>query len=250
MLSLGLLLVFGFAHLLGGGGSDGSQPGAQLAGDVHASTPSPSPTLVGPQSLLAASPSHQKGKHQPKSTPTPTVALAAPDGECAADDISAAPKVQDAHAGQPITIDVLLTATRPACTFKVSAKTLAVKVTSGKDSIWSSQDCPRSVPRESVVVRSAVPAVVPVTWSGRRSNGSCSSTNHWAGAGYYHALAAAIGSEPADVQFGLSVPPRAVVTKTAHPKPKKHTKDVPNKGVPKKDVHGKESSCGGDNATC
>jgi hypothetical protein len=33
--------------------------------------------------------------------------------------------------------------------------------------------------------------------------------------------AAAIGSEPADAQFRLSVPPRPVVTKTAHPKSKK-----------------------------
>ncbi|WP_310961441.1 hypothetical protein [Nocardioides terrisoli] len=257
VLSVALLLVFGFAHLLGGGGSGGGSGGAQLAGDVHSTSPSPTPTPAGPMAVqtLAAGTSAKKAKKT--TSPTPSVPLAAPDGACAADDITVTPSVPHPHAGGPITIDVKLTATRPACTFAVSSKTLAVKITSGSDSIWTSQDCPRAVPKKSVVVRSALPAVVPVTWNGRRSSGNCGPSNAWATPGYYHALAAAIGSEPSDTQFSLSLPPRPVVTKTAHPKPKRTTSTGGSKAGAKStqspgSVQGTESSCGGDNAagTC
>jgi hypothetical protein len=116
------------------------------------------------------------------------------------------------------------------------------------------------VPKEDVVVRSAKPAVVPVTWNGRRiTDGTCGATNAWARPGYYHALAAVIGSEPTDAQFALSLPPRPVVTKTAHPKPtkpsagKQTSKGQTSKGQTSKGGStGTGSACGGDNAagTC
>jgi hypothetical protein len=124
-------------------------------------------------------------------------------------------------------------------------------VTSGNDRVWSSQDCKSAVPTRSVVVRSAAPVTVPVTWSGRRSSpGSCDTSEAWARPGYYHALAAVIGSEPADVQFKLSVPPRPVVTKTAKPKTKKSA--APSGGASGSGANGKGTKCGGDNAasTC
>ena len=43
--------------------------------------------------------------------------------------------------------------------------------------------------------------------------------------GYYHVTAAAVGSEPGEAQFRLGLPPRPVVTKTAHPKTKKQQVD-------------------------
>ena len=130
-----------------------------------------------------------------------------------------------------------LTGVKPACTFSVSSRTVVAKVTSGKDRIWSSQDCPRSIKPTSVVVRSGDPAKVVVSWNGRRSDEDCSRSTAWALPGYYHLTAAVIGSVPADTQFRLSAPPRPVITKTAKP----HTKKAKQK-------QGTGTVCGGDNA--
>jgi hypothetical protein len=248
------VLVFGFAHLLGsGGGGGGQQPRAQLTGSVHHTpTSHPTPSPQGPVALQTVGAGKHQGakptKRPPATTSKTPVVLASPDGPCAADDISARPEVDHASAGGPVDIRLQLTATRPACTFDVSSRTVAVKITSGPDSVWSSQLCRRAVPKQSVVVRSAQPAVVPVTWSGRRSDGSCGPSNDWARPGYYHVIAAVIGSAPTDTQFKLSLPPRPVVTKTAHPKPR-HTDPSPSDGsTGSTGSTGKGTVCGGDNA--
>jgi hypothetical protein len=245
VLGTAVLLVVGFAQLLGGGGGD--TPRAQLAGD--ATTPSATATKTAPRTsgpyAVATGPSRTAKATQPP--------LAQPDGPCEADEISVEPSVPNAKAGSAIAIQVKLKTARPACTFEVGPKSLAVKITSGSDRIWSSQDCRKSVPAKTVVVRSAAPATVPVSWSGRRSSeGSCDATHAWAKPGYYHVLAAVIGSEPADTQFKLSVPPRPVVTKTAKPKKTAKADPSPTKApkTPKSTTgaKGKGSACGGDNA--
>jgi hypothetical protein len=239
VLGTAVLLVVGFAQLVGGGGGGGKDPQARLAGDATTPTTTAAPRTAGPVAVPTAVGSSRGA------TPS-QVPLAQPDGPCQPDDISVTPSVPSARAGGRIAIQVKLSVAQPACTFAVSASSLAVKVTSGNDRVWSSQDCRSAVPTRSVVVRSAAPVTVPVTWSGRRSSpGSCDSSESWARPGYYHALAAVIGSEPADVQFRLSVPPRPVVTKTAKPKTKKS-------GSSSGGASGKGTKCGGDNAasTC
>ncbi len=121
-----------------------------------------------------------------------------------------------AAAGGKVVLKLQLSGTQPACTFAVSSNTVVVRLTSGIDRIWSSQDCPGSVPRRDVVVRNAVPTTIDVSWSGRRSDSTCSGSTAWALPGYYHAETAALGSTPANSQFRLSLPTRPVVTKTAH----------------------------------
>jgi len=243
-----LLLVVLISVLAGGGG--GSTPTARLAGAAEHS-PAPSASKPRPSGPVAVTTTAPGKKHQASATVSTSPApLAAPDGPCAADEITVTPSAPHAKAGGAVTINVQLRTARPACTFAVSPSSLAVKITSGSDGIWSSQDCRHSVPQEDVVVRSAKPAVVPVTWNGRRiTDGTCGATNAWARPGYYHALAAVIGSEPTDAQFALSLPPRPVVTRTAHPKP---TKPSPSKQSSKGATTGTGSACGGDNAagTC
>ena len=94
-----------------------------------------------------------------------------------------------------------------------------MKITSGSDRIWSSQDCPDSIKPADVVVRNGVPTYVNVVWSGRRSDDTCSRTAAWANAGYYHVFAAVLGSTPTDIQFEVTRAPTDFVTKTAKPKP-------------------------------
>lgn len=140
-------------------------------------------------------------------------------GPCSDSAITATPEVVDAVAGRPVVINLKLTGTLPACSFKAGPKTLAVKITSGKDPIWSSMDCPRSIPSQEVVVRAGTPAVVPVHWSGRRSDEYCSKQPSWALPGFYHVEAATLGSVPSDVQFEVKSPTPRVIVKTQKPKP-------------------------------
>lgn len=216
-----LALVFAVARLIAGGGGE-EPPAADSAAPAAVKTPASSPsaeptqpTMFGP---VPVAPPTTTGVPSPTGTP---VVLAEPTGPCTVDEVTVTPAVAEPVAGAPIEITLRLTGIRPACTFVVSPSSVVVKVTSGKDRIWSTQDCRKAIPRTTVTVRSNKPTEVPVTWSGRRSDAACSRATSWAMPGYYHVAASAIGSEPSDVQVRLSAPARPVVTKTAKPKKQK-----------------------------
>ncbi len=222
-----LALVFAVARLIAGGGDDPAAApdrAAPAAVRTPASSPTaeptPQPQMFGP---VPVTPPTTTGVPSPTGTP---VLLAEPTGPCTVDEVTVTPSVPEPVAGSPVKVALRLTGIRPACTFVVSARSVVVKVTSGKDRIWSTQDCRGAIPRSTVTVRSSEPVEVPVTWSGRRSDADCSRATTWALPGYYHVAASAIGSEPSDVQVRLSAPARPVVTKTAKPKPKKQKKQA------------------------
>jgi hypothetical protein len=209
-------LVFAIGRLLNGSGSGSDAPPASA--EVAAAKPSTTPTLgvAGPQPLATAT-TGTGGAPAPTATGNPAV-LAVPSGPCAIDEITVTPSVPQAIAAGRVDLVLQLTGIKPACTFAVSSRSLAAKITSGKDRIWSTQDCPAAIKPATVVVRSAEPTDVVVPWSGRRSDEDCSRTTSWALPGYYHLVASVIGSEPGDTQFKLRLAPRQVITKTAKPK--------------------------------
>lgn len=213
---LALGLVAGVAHLLGGGGG-GTSPSARPVGaQQSASTwpgtlaPTASPT---PTSRVATSAAPGKRRS------TVSVPLAQPTGTCASSDIVAVPSVKTpAYAGRLVVLRATLTTrSSPACSWTVSAQSLVVKVTSGTDRIWSTQQCVGAVPKQSVVVRRAVPVSVSVTWDGQRSDAGCTRATPWVQPGYYHVAVAAYGATPADAQFRLLTPTPATVTATPSP---------------------------------
>lgn len=229
VLGTALLLVFAIARLLGDG-SDASSSGdgdaASLSADSSSSAPTGDPTL----SLTPSDSATANGKPG-KGTPliqTPPVemqtsqapVLAQPEGTCAGSDIAVTPKVENAVGGRDVTLVLQLrTMSSPACTWRVSADTLTVGITSGDDAIWSSRECRRAIPRQDVVVRKDVTTEVSIIWKdAKRSDEECSALTDWASAGWYHATAAAVGGEPSDVQFELTTPTAATVTVTATPK--------------------------------
>ncbi len=216
MLVLGtaFLLVFGLARLLTGG-SDATS-GAEEQAVRAAATPTPTPST--PTVTQTVGPGREQTRKQEKQAQEPV--LADPEGTCVDQDIAVEPKPRRPYAGQEVTIVLRLrTLESEACTWEVSPESVSVKITSGKDDIWSSRECPRSIPTEEVVVRDNVNTVVEVTWHGRRSDEECSRLTQWALPGYYHVTAAALAGEPADVQFELERPQRPHVTKTVQPKP-------------------------------
>ena len=165
--------------------------------------------------------------------------LAEPTGPCTDSDIVVTPAITSAAGGSdiPVTLN-LRTVTTAACTWHVSAETLTVTITSGDDHIWSSRECPASIPEQDIVVRAAVDAPVVVTWSAKRSDETCSTLTEWAQLGFYHVEAAALGGEATDVQFELVAPAAGVVTKTAEPEQQG--------GKGKKDRNGDESHTPGE----
>ena len=217
VLLVAFALVYGIAHLLGsGGGATG--PSARPVGATASTTSS----TVGPDARpRAAAPTDGPGKatrNRTRVKPTPTP-LATPSGPCANSDVVVTPSVRRAaYAGRPVTFAMTLTTkVSPACDWEVTAASLAVRITSGSDRIWSTQDCVAAVPRQSVVVRKDHPVAVSVVWNGQRSDAECTRTTTWAEPGYYHVVAAAFGAEPTDVQFALLTPPRPTITATPTP---------------------------------
>jgi hypothetical protein len=213
LLVLGVLLglVLGISRLLGG--SDGSpEPTAQPASSVRSGSATPS----------AVSTADARASVEPSPTRTKTP-LAMPTGPCRDSDVRVVPDLQvNAYAGGDVRLTLRLTTfVSAACTWEVSPETVAVRLTSGSDRIWSSQDCPKAVPEEQVVLRDREPTFVDVTWAGRRSDSDCSRNTMWAEPGYYHVAAAAMGSEPESQQFQLLRPAPVTVTPSPTARPKK-----------------------------
>lgn len=238
VLVVALALVFGVAHLLGRGGSPSGGPSAQPVGanQTSAGTAPVTPTvpLTGQTTSLPSDlPSDQPtgragvGVTQAPTAPgqggssaaAPSTPLAQPTGSCVSSDVVAVPSVEGtAYAGKPVVLTLTLTTrTSPACSWEVSASSLVLKITSGPDRIWSTQDCTGAVPKQVVVVRKDAPTTVSVVWNGLRSDAACSRATEWAEPGYYHAVAAAFGADPTDAQFRLAKP--QPTTETASPTP-------------------------------
>jgi len=213
LLAVALLLLVTIARVLGGG-SDAKGSGdkaQQVSGAVTSSGPtgvSDGPTGVAPSTAVTS------GK------PTRKAPLAAPSGPCDPEKLVVTPEggrqPNDGH------VELVLKVSTPeeACTFEVSPKTVVLKIVSGADSIWSSQQC-AALPTKDVIARQALPAEVAFNWNGRRSDEDCSRAAGWATPGYYHAIAATLGGEPTDTQFQLTRPAAVIVTVT--PKPRNST---------------------------
>lgn len=230
LLLLGVVLgvVMGLSRILGGGGDDGEgrTPAAMPASAV--STPAASPSAV---STADSPPAQAQRPRKPKRTRTP---LPLPTGPCRDSDVKVVPTlVENAYAGGDVRLTLKLTTfSSPACNWEVSPDSVAVRLTSGSDRIWSSQECAKAIPTTQVVLRRRPAATVDVTWSGRRSDAQCSRNTLWAEPGYYHVAAAALGSEPESEQFRLLSPAPVTITPTPTPEAgeKKSAKKKPREG--------------------
>jgi hypothetical protein len=228
--ALALALVFGISHLLGGSPGKSDNPsarpaaasaGSATAGDHRTPGPTTNPTTGSTNASTTANGDGPKSKKDKAGKVK--VPLAVPTGPCADSDVVVVPSVDgDAFAGHDVTITLnLRTVESPACTWQVSPESVVVKLSSGSDRIWSTQDCPAAVTEQSVVVRKDHVTKAEVTWSGQRSDDECTRTTDWAQPGFYHAEAAALGSEPEDRQFELMEPVAPTITATPKVDPKK-----------------------------
>ena len=217
VLGVPLVLVVVLARVLGGSSDGKDDPGAkatQAGATVEQTAQGPT---AGPTAGTATG-RKGKGKKRNRETAPPEPVLAEPSGPCPEADIVAAPAITSAVGGAdiPITIN-LRTVLTEACTWQASPQTMTVTITSGSDYIWSSRECPASIPVQDVVVRQGVDTPVVVTWSAKRSDEECSQWTDWAMPGFYHVEAAALGGDGTDVQFELVGAQPEVVTQTVEP---------------------------------
>jgi len=223
-LTVGLALVFGLGRLLTVGSDGSSQPdrGQQVAAepsnDASASSAG-SRAGTGKDEKSRSARKKKRLAEQPSAGPT-TPVLAEPTGPCSDSDILVTPVVTAPVAGSEILISLdVRTLVTEACTWTASPATMTMKITSGRDEIWASRECPTAIPERALVVRQDVGVTIDVLWSGKRSDTTCSAVTEWAMPGWYHVVAAALAGEPTDLQVELVRPARAVVTTTITPTP-------------------------------
>ncbi len=213
VVGIALLLVVGIARLLGGSSDGSSGPRAARVADTGSQVTTPPATGPTTPGDAGGQPVLKGGHATDDFTP-----LAEPSGPCTPGDIAITPSVPQPIAGHDITLVLdLSTVTSPACTWRLSRGSLALKITSGADLVWTSVQCGRAIPTQDLVLRSVVPTRVKLTWSARRSEPGCPRLTQWALPGTYHLHVAALAGTPQDLTFLLRAPSPAEVTRTAHP---------------------------------
>jgi len=226
MLGIATLLVVGIAKMLGGS-SDGSSGDDSARTVADTGTPSATGPTVGPTSdtrSYGPAGGATTKRHHTKATESPTP-VAMPSGPCAASDVAITPSVPSPVAGRDISLVLDISSLEtPACTWSLSARTMALKITSGKDLIWTSAECGRVIPKQDLVLRQAEPTRVRLTWDAQRSEPGCPVHSVWALPGTYHLHVAALAGRPQEISFLLTAPTPAEVTRTAHPHNGHHKK--------------------------
>jgi hypothetical protein len=144
------------------------------------------------------------GKHRdPKKTKRHR--LVAPSGPCDPTQVDVEVGVHDIATGRSEPVTLKLTSVGvAACTLAITPDTLALRITSGPDVVWSSDECPNDVLARELVVRAQKPIVYPFTWNGRRSTETCAHPGKVARPGGYWAEAAFIGADVHRAYFDVT----------------------------------------------
>ena len=218
-----LLLVLGIGSALNAAtnGSSAPKPTAKKVDAEISASPSASDEAA--KSVLTKAQRKALRQAAKSAQPDPAVATsesppAEPTGPCAPEDITVSPYVYRAVAWRHSYILLeLKTKESPACTWHTSPETIALRVITDKDEIWTSRQCPISVPTRDLVLRNDVGVKIAVVWSGRRSDSRCTGTTRWAPPGWYRVEAAALAGEPGSLLFQLQRPEPKVVKQSDQP---------------------------------
>lgn len=98
----------------------------------------------------------------------------------------------------------LINGSGTACRVSVSPKTFELKVYSGSDRIWSSDDCDTAVKSIDKLVAAEDAVTWSMAWNGRRSAEGCKNRPEVPRAGTYFATAQLKGADPVQLRLILS----------------------------------------------
>jgi hypothetical protein len=207
VLGIVLLLIVGISRFFLSS-SDGADDTATPVADEPTATVTVTPTPSAEPSKEAGNAGGNNKPKKPKSSAPPE-----PTGECSPSDIIVEPAVSDGYSYDNVTIPLQLrTVKAPACTWKLSADALQVRISQkGGDLVWSTVDCAKAVPTKEIVVRRDVVTTLPLTWTGRRVvAGECTDHGPWVKPNFFVIVASALGGEPSSATFGLYKPGTAL----------------------------------------
>ncbi len=230
VLGTALLLVLAIASALNGATDGSSSPeagakkvDAEISASPSASGDEPESPLSKQQRkvLRQAAKSAAAASASASAAAEVEPAPAEPTGVCSPSDITVSPYVYRAVAWRHSYILLeLKTKESPACTWRTSPETITLRVTGEKDEIWTSRQCPISVPTKDLVLRNDEGVKIAVVWSGRRSDSRCTGTTRWAPPGWYRVEAAAFAGEPGSLLFELQRPEPKVLKQPDEPSDK------------------------------
>lgn len=192
----------------GSGGSDGN--GGD--GPKSASGPTTPTSTMGTPTTTSPGPRVQHSSTDQPTSPTRSstqtrqtrAPLAQPSGDCRPQNVDMKIDVGDSAPGEPNVATLLLTSIdTPACTVSITPEAMTVRVTSGDDVVWSSDDCPDALRAQQVVAREDLPSAYQFRWSGQRSSENCQSVDSIPEPGGYWVEAAMIGGEPHHAYFDI-----------------------------------------------
>jgi hypothetical protein len=190
----------------GGSPNDAALPGP--TGSTTSVPPPPSTATNRAPVTDTTSPTHHHrvsrhtGKHGTK--PQRTQSLAPPTGTCAASNVDIGVQVSDTKVGEttPVTLS-LTTLDSTACTLQITPTAMVLRITSGPDVIWTSDDCPNLLPARQVVVRGDPATTYKFSWDGHRSVQGCVSPGQLADPGGYWIEVALVGADVHKAYFDV-----------------------------------------------
>ena len=98
----------------------------------------------------------------------------------------------------------LINGSAQTCVARVTRKNFQLKINSGSDRIWSTDDCPSMIKTVSRKLRSEHAVAWSLTWNGKRSKSRCKSASQSLHPGRYVATAQLDGAEPVKLRMVLN----------------------------------------------
>jgi hypothetical protein len=169
-------------RVLGGG----PEPAAS-SGPIQSPTTTPTSTVSVP-AASTGSPATTRSSSSETPAARSSTTPKQDDGRCAAGAVrvSVQPVARTVAVGHPLNLNVSLsTARADGCAATVDAQQLVVTVTSGKDRIWTSSHCVKTIPKATLALAAGKPSTTTVTWDGRRSVATCPANQAAAKPGTY-----------------------------------------------------------------
>jgi hypothetical protein len=205
------IFVLALALIIGGPGSGSAatpSPASADSASPAAASPSaleavPTPSVVDISASATPKPSATTNRKLKASIRKPQQAAPA---SCATKELrptlTAKRRIVPQH---PTTFQLsLINGSAQTCVARVTRKNFQLKINSGSDRIWSTDDCPSMVKTVSRKLRSEHAVAWSLTWNGKRSKSRCKSASQSLHPGRYVATAQLDGAEPVKLRMVLN----------------------------------------------
>jgi hypothetical protein len=163
------------------------------AGRVSAAKQTDTPPHRAKQQPLPAAPTHALGS-----------SATGPSGACDPARVGLAIHVTAMVAGNPHNIALWLTSPPgSSCRLAIGPDDLVVEITSGSDRVWTSDECPQTLPVKNIQLTAGTLSRYRFQWDGFRSIKGCRNNVTMARPGGYWVHAALLGGEPTEAYFAV-----------------------------------------------